>query len=289
MAARSALRLVHANGASPRVARGKALMARPMGAVAIRIPERMNAQLSLVVPALSPMLFVHEGARQALERRLTAAFPGPVNLSVTDNRHSIISHSAHGGVLRARIHHMFLDAPPSVVDALVRYVTRGDREASVLVGHYIEANATRLARRTSRSVPLVSRGRHHDLLDVYQDVNERYFGGNVNALLTWGKKAPPRASVDGRKPKRTTIKLGSYSAVDRLIRIHPALDRGWVPRYFVAFIVYHEILHHLIPSSRGPGRRVLHPPEFVARERQFRNYERALTWEKKHLSRLLRS
>ncbi len=290
MAARSALRLVHANGVSPRLARGKALMARPMGAVAIRIPERMSAQLSLVVPALSPMLFVHEGARQALERKLTAAFPGPVTLSVTDNRHSIISHSADGGVLRARIHHMFLDAPPSVVDALVRYVTRGDRGASVLVGHYIEANATRLARRTSRSVPLQAKGRHHDLLEIYQDVNARYFGGSVNALVTWGKKAAPRArDAADRRPKRTTIKLGSYNAVDRLIRIHPALDRAWVPRYFVAYIVYHEMLHHLVPSSRGPGRRLIHPPEFVARERQFRNFERALTWERKHLSRLLRS
>jgi hypothetical protein len=258
-----------------------------MGAVAIRIPERMSAQLSLVVPALSPMLFVHEGARQALERKLTAAFPGPVTLSITDNRHSIISHSAQGGVLRARIHHMFLDAPPSVIDALVRYVTRGDREASVLVGHYIEANATRLARRTSRSVPLVSKGRHHDLLAIYQEVNDRYFDGAVNALITWGTKVAPRAGAT--RPKRSTIKLGSYNAIDRLIRLHPALDRAWVPRYFVAFIVYHEMLHHLVPASRGPGRRLLHPPEFVEREREFRNYDRAIAWEKKHISRLLRS
>src|SRR5262245_50332246 len=147
MAARSALRLVHSAGGVPRVGRGKALMARPMGAVAIRIPERMSSQLALVVPQRSPRLFVHEGARQALERRLTAAFPGPVTLSITDNRQAIISHSAQGGVLRARVHHMFLDAPPSVLDALVRYMVDGDREASILVGHYIEANAARLARR----------------------------------------------------------------------------------------------------------------------------------------------
>jgi hypothetical protein len=255
-----------------------------MGAVAIRLPERMSSQLSLVVPQVSPRLFVHEGARQALERRLTSAYPAPVILSITDNRQSIISHSIESGVLRVRIHHMFLDAPPAVMDALVRYVTDGDREASVLVGHYIEANAGRLARR-SRQVPLATKGKHHDLLALFQDVNDRYFDGGVNALITWGttKRGGHRLN-----PRRT-IKLGSYSAVDRLIRVHPSLDRTWVPRYFVAYIVYHEMLHHVMPSTRGDGRRNLHPPEFLARERSFRHFERATAWEKGHISRLLRS
>jgi hypothetical protein len=256
-----------------------------MGAVAIRLPERMNSQLALVVPQVSPRLFVHEGARQALERKLTAAYPAPVNLSITDNRQSIISHTIEGGVLRVRIHHMFLDAPPIVLDALVRYVTDGDRDASVLVGHYIEANAGRLAKR-SRQVPLLTKGKHHDLLSIFQDVNERYFDGAMNALITWGPR--PRRGGGRRTNPRRTIRLGSYGAVDRLIRVNPSLDRTWVPRYFVAYIVYHEMLHHVMPGTRGTGRRSLHPPEFLAREREFRHYERAIGWEKGHMSRLLR-
>jgi hypothetical protein len=287
MAARAALRLVHsASAGAPRLARGKQLAARPMGAVAIRIPERMSSQLALVVPQVSPRLFVHEGARQALERKLTSAFPGPVTLSITDNRHAIISHAVESGVLRARIHHMFLDAPPSVLEALVRYVTRGDREASILVGHYIEANAGRLARR-SRQVPLHTAGKHHDLLAIFQDLNERYFDNTVNALITWGNRGS-KAGARRNHPRRT-IKLGSYGAVDRLIRVHPSLDRSWVPRYFVAHVVFHEMLHHVMPATRGNGRRMLHPPEFMLREREFRQHERAVAWEKSHLGRLLRS
>ena len=106
--------------------------------------------------------------------------------------------------------------------------------------------------------------------------------GTVDALVSWGRASP------ARKP-RATIKLGSYSAVERLIRIHPNLDRSWVPRYFVQFIIYHEMLHHVIPASQGGGRRMLHPPIFTHRERLFRDYERALAWEKAHIGRLLRS
>ena len=105
---------------------GAARMARAgQVAAAIRIPERVRAQLRLVIPSSSPRLFVHEGARQALERRLRGAFGGPVVLSITDNRHSIITHRVQKGSLHVRVHHMVLDAPAVVGDALVRYVIAG--------------------------------------------------------------------------------------------------------------------------------------------------------------------
>ncbi len=286
MGGRSVVPLLYAGRAgAARMAGGRGLVvARPQVAAAIRIPERMGAQLRLVFPSSSPSLFVHEGARQSLERKLRVAFPGPVILSITDNRHSIITHRVQKGILHARVHHMFLDAPAPVVDALVRYITRGDRDASATLGDYIDANGFRLARR-KRNAPLVSKGKHHDLLELFNTINERYFDGNINALITWGKRST--TAVKG-KPRKT-IKLGSYSAFDRLIRLHPALDQKWVPRYFVASIVYHEMLHHVIPGSRGLGRVNLHPPEFKEREKQFRYFERALQWEKRHVARLLRT
>lgn len=298
--------------AAPRAVRGTASarsLGRPsIGAAAIRMPERMSEKLAVVFPSASPRLFVHEGARQSLERKLKAGAPQgrPVLLSITDNRHSIISHAVRHGVLHARIHHMFLDAPPRVVDALVRYVTRGDREASRVVGQYIESNGARLARRRARAIPLQAKGKHHDLLAIFRELNERYFDGACTALITWGQKGkrPERLRGEPRK----SIKLGSYAALERLIRIHPALDGAWVPRYFVAYVVYHEMLHHMIPSARGTvrrasanlparvmsshgqlERRVLHPPELLERERAFRNYERAITWERRHIGRLLRA
>jgi hypothetical protein len=294
---------------APRWSRGSAGTARPLArqsrpppmlAAAIRVPERLSAQLGLTFPSAAPQIFVHEGARQALERRLKSACPGcPVVLSITDNRHSIISHSTKGGVLQARIHHMFLDAPPRVVTALVKYVVHDDRAASKIVGQYIEANGGRLARRRPRAIPLHAKGEHRDLLTLFNELNTRYFDGACHALITWGR----RTRRKGHKP-RQAIKLGSYSSLERLIRIHPVLDRSWVPRYFVAYVVYHEMLHHMIPSARGDARRassniasarglvarrILHPPEFVEREREFRNFERALEWERRHIGRLLRA
>ena len=171
---------------------------------------------------------------------------------------------------------------PRVPSAIIGLVTEGDRKSRDLIGRFSEANHVQLAKR-SRRLRLHTQGKHHDLLDIFQQLNERYFGGSMNVLITWGTRSTRNGT------KRSTIKLGSYAAQDRLIRLHPALDRRWVPRYFVAHVLFHEMLHHAMPASRGEGRRMLHPPEFRERETEYRFHERALAWERAHLSRLLRA
>jgi hypothetical protein len=260
---------------------------RPLARVshaAVRIPDPRTSDLEISFPPGHPQIFVHEGARQALERRLTYAHQRQVMLSVTDNRRQMISHSQKGGIVLARIHHMFLDAPTPVQDALVRYVVKGERNASAIVNRFIDENGYRIRAFRPVLTPLLTDGETHDLLATFRSINDKYFGNAVDSLITWGKRVSRRTA----KPRRS-IKLGSYSATERLIRVHPVLDKAWVPRYFLSYVIYHEMLHHVIPASQGRGRRMLHPPIFMHRERLFRDYDRALAWEKAHIGRLLRS
>ena len=62
-----------------------------------------------------------------------------------------------------------------------------------------------------------------------------------------------------------------------------------MPHYFVEYVVFHEMLHHMMPMPVRDGRRELHTPEFRQGEQRFRNYARAIEWERQHLGRLLRS
>lgn len=268
-----------------RVSRAKSLhaLAPRISTAAVRVPAAQHLPFQIQFPAGQPQIFVHEGARRAMERRLTVAHHRPVLLSVTDNTRHMISKTQRGGLLQVRLHHMFLDAPAVVQEALVRYVIDGDRTASAVVSKYIEDNGFRIRASRKISTPLVTQGETHDLYALHRAVNDKYFAGAVDALITWGRKASKPA-----EPRRS-IKLGSYSATERLIRVHPVLDRPWVPRYFVSYIVYHEMLHHVLPQTQGSGRRMLHPPIFQARERLFRDFERSLAWERAHIGRLLKS
>src|SRR5262245_19240073 len=145
-----------------------AQIAPRMAPAALRVPNPVHApQIALTFPKSHPQIFVHEDTRQVLERRLRAAFPDPVVLAVTDNRHSMVTYVRRGGILRARLHMMFLDAEPAVQEALVRYIVRGDREASQMVERYIDANGHRIRATRPVLTPLYTKGQHHDLLALF--------------------------------------------------------------------------------------------------------------------------
>jgi hypothetical protein len=223
-----------------------------------------------------------DDARRQLQDRLAAyVTKGRPRVVLTDNTHTMVSIKRGDGVTTFRVHHMFVAAPPPVLRALVRYAEARDAAAAGLLRAFIDHHEAHIRRR--EGAPAIAcdvQGKHHDLKEIFDDLNARYFDGRIRARITWG----PRTA---RKRTRDTIKLGSYTFEDELIRIHPVLDASDVPRFFVAWIVYHEMLHEVHDMPVVDGRRVYHTPEFRRAEAQFERYAEAVLWERTHLSKLL--
>lgn len=247
---------------------------------------RRAAPLKAQVAAIANPLDLAELERQRLERRISAHLRGArLALAVTDNRHTMISVRRQKGLYRLRVHRMFLDASEDVVHALARYVDHNDRDASQHLGQYIDRNQHRIrrTRRCSNPITIETAGEIFDLQEIFDDLNQRYFDGQIQARITWGQR-PPK---DAKRRRHNSIKMGSYSVEDKLIRIHPSLDRPFVPRSFLEWIVFHEMLHqkHAIPVVGG--RRRFHTPEFLSEEATFEHYESSRRWEQENLNRLL--
>lgn len=218
---------------------------------------------------------------EALAYRLSAELGMPVRLSVTDNRSTMVSFRRAANALQLRLHHMFLDAPEPVVRAVADYAGRGLRGAGSVLDDYIRGMQPRIRQfRRETDQDLNPRGRCFDLQRMFDAVNREHFQNAIQARIGWGRMPPRR--------RRKSIRLGVYDHQTREIRIHPALDRPEVPAFFVEFIVFHEMLHQLFPSSSRGGRRVHHPRAFREREKTFPHYEAALRWERDNLSVLLR-
>lgn len=224
-------------------------------------------------------------AQDSLERRIRAHLQrGSVQVTLTDNRYTMISVRRVPKERRyeVRLHHMFADADPVITRALARYISDNDADASRVLGDFIDDNSGHVkgrARRTPTTVILTA-GEHHDLRQIFDELNARYFDNRIEAAITWGARC-------GRPRRRNSIKMGSYSVEDRLIRIHRSLDRAFVPRFFVAWIVFHEMLHQVHDIRVKNGRREFHSKEFLADEAQFEHYEEAKRWERKHLDAIL--
>lgn len=205
-----------------------------------------------------------------------------VRLAVHDNRSTMVSFRRAPEAVCYRVHHLFLDAPGEVVRALAAFAAPRlragrRREAGRHIDAWVRQNRAAIAPLAPGA--LRSRGRYHDLGAILERLNGEHFGGEVQAAIGWGR--------DGRAGPRRSIKTGVYLHEARVIRIHPALDRPEVPGFYVAAVVFHEMLHQVVPGAESDGRRVVHGPEFRRRERAYPDHARAHAWEQANLAMLL--
>lgn len=177
------------------------------------------------------------------------------------------------------VHKMFLKAPEDVISAIAHYV-RGTKRPKgykdVLIRGYIQRNLERLdySDRLDDS-KLIQQGRYYDLGEIYAFLNERYFQNKLDIKITW-------YGPWGRN-SRSRVTFGQYVDHLKLVKMHRILDDPFFPPYFVSFVVYHEMLHHVVTGKiDGRGFFRVHVPEFKEKEKEFEEYEKATAWEKKH-------
>lgn len=154
------------------------------------------------------------------------------------------------------------------------------------------ATRTRAKRKLSRPPRLPAQrvlalgapGKFFDLRAIFDRLHARYFLASevlAGYTITWGRRR--------KLPPREYFVFGSIQEDDRIIRIHPGLDAPWVPEWFLEYVVYHEMLHAVVPDEPLPGgRRRVHTPEFHRREQLFAHFRQARCWEEANLLRFLR-
>ena len=199
---------------------------------------------------------------------------GTVSLTITDNSTSMLSVGRKGNTISVRLHRIFLDAPRDVVEEIAVFIKK-KKGRTPLLRRFIKENTNRLRNAPPKKVKIITKGKYHNLSEIYASLNREYFQENLSCIITWGTG---KAGCAVRK--RT---LGSYSRHADTIRINSVLDRKHVPRYFIEFVVYHEMVHADMAPAERNGRNIVHSREFRGREKQFREYERAMHWEKKRI------
>jgi hypothetical protein len=133
-----------------------------------------------------------------------------------------------------------------------------------------------------RLAQCTTEGEYFDLRKLFDKLNAEYFSNALRGYaITWGRKR--------KRPPKEYFVFGTIHEEDKMIRIHPLLDAPFVPTWFLEYVVYHEMLHAVVPEEIDErGRRKVHTREFYRRERQFHGYYRARRWEDENLDRFLR-
>jgi hypothetical protein len=120
-------------------------------------------------------------------------------------------------------------------------------------------------------------GRTYNLLEIFKQLRKVLpLAPLENVSIGWSDR--------GRSGSFRSITFGTFDKHRRSIRINPILDDPEVPQYFLEFVVYHEMLHAVIPTKiNESGRCTIHSKEFRENERLYTHYYMAKEWEKKSL------
>lgn len=155
------------------------------------------------------------------------------------------------GLLLSRVYRR--KAPRALVDIYLSYA-RSNRTRSRI---------SRMRRGRVRLASTGPRGRHFDLEQMFEQLNERYFSGSLRR---------PHIGWSTRSWRR---QFGCYDPGPNQILLNRRMDHPGVPQVAVEYVLYHEMLHVKHPTRRSGCSLVSHSPEFRAEEKLFADFARA--------------
>jgi len=141
--------------------------------------------------------------------------------------------------------------PRALVQQYLEYA-RSDR---------VRGRINQMRSRRVRRVPTLAQGRHHDLATLFQQLNQRYFGGQLER---------PHIGWSTRSWRR---QFGCYDPGPNQIVLNRRMDGPGIPQFVVEYVLYHEMLHVKHPTRRSGCSLLSHSPEFRAEEKRFAQFK----------------
>ncbi len=182
--------------------------------------------------------------------------------------------------IRLRISDHLQDAPDLVLRGLMQLLvarvlgapeSRIDGEALRAYQEHIEQDKVAARRSESRQ----ARGRKHiDPVGDHRSLLESF----MRVVLDHDIRLPEAPTLSWSKT-RSRRRFGHHDADHGAIVISKTLDDPDVPEFVLDYVVYHELLHIVIPPRLGStGKRIVHPKEFKQAERRFKRWQEAEAW-----------
>lgn len=190
-------------------------------------------------------------------------------------RHSI---EFKAGVIRIGVAEAFRNVPERILKILALILF------AKLFGHKIDPHlrqeyhnyiqASLLPQSESRlrrpSAQYQAQGRFYNLENIFDKINQEFFElGLKKPILGWSLH-------------KSYTRLGFFCRDKNLLVISKIFDSKRVPPAVVDYMMYHEMLHILVPAQDHQGRRRIHPRQFRELDRKFPNHRQVKEWIKKN-------
>ncbi len=203
-----------------------------------------------------------------------------LKLKINDNRSTMLSVRWEPDCTKVSLHRMFLQAPQNVMQSLACYIRQEQKMISREIKVFIEDGLKKLDySHTLDKSKLYVQGNFYNLKDIYDELNDEYFRGQLKLFITWFGKPWQR--------NKSRVTFGLYHDQLKLIKINRLLDSPTIPQYVISYVVFHEMLHYVCPSfvdEKGLHR--VHSKDFKLKEARFKHFDIAQKWIKEQQANL---
>src|SRR3989441_12355679 len=174
-----------------------------------------------------------------------------VRLSDLLRRASLSVLEGAAALLLARVYRR--KAPAALVEPYLEYARSGRTRSRM----------NRMRHKRVRLSPSEARGRHFDLEKMFEELNRKYFAGQLQK---------PHIGWSARSWRR---QFGCYDPGPNQILLNRRMDCPGVPACAVDYVLFHEMLHVRHPPRRPGCSMVSHSKEFREGGKVFPEFERA--------------
>lgn len=211
-----------------------------------------------------------------LQRQLELGCGSKVQVKVNNNRSTMLSVRWEPDCTKVSLHWMFGEAPRNIMQNLACYVRQEQDDISTDVKAFIEDKLQKLDYSHELDTSkLYCQGHIYNLQKIYNQLNAEYFRTKLKLNITWFGKTFVK--------NRNRLTFGLYHEPIKLIKIHRLLDSPSFPDYVVAYVIYHEMVHHVCPSYYDEnGIHRVHTKEFKEQELKFKYFDLAQKWIQDH-------
>lgn len=211
-----------------------------------------------------------------LQKKLQSHTKQNIQLTINDNRSTMLSVRWESSFTKISLHRIFLSAPKKVILALADSIAEKQTSVDPQVKAYIQQSLQGIDYSNKiNPFDLSQQGKFYNLKSIYDELNAEYFNNSLNLQVTW--------FGDPNKRNKNNISFGLFHDALRLIKINRIMDSPTFPSYVVAFILYHEMLHSVCPpfvDEKGINR--IHHSTFKRKEKEFKDFASAKKWIEQH-------
>jgi hypothetical protein len=126
-----------------------------------------------------------------------------------------------------------------------------------------------------------TKGLVYDLKELFDTINQQYFRSKIESFIRWGTYAS--------KTSYQTYFKDQHGNRHNLITIAGVYNHPKIPEFAIKGVIFHEMLHIVIPRYKKNGRNVIHSPEFKKAERMYPFRDKWYTWERENIYKIIKS